>query len=284
MLSRALLLSFSLLLFSGSALAQDGGGDPSADEAAPPADSVPREAEPREAEPTTPTPVADPAPAPVIHEPVATTAPVAQTSPPPPAREEEDDGRDSDFLWLEVGFGYSWADLAAFSNDNFIPGVEQFKGSGYAGHAAAGFKLFLLTLGARGTVASYPTAERPFDLWSIMFDLMLRIPILFAEPYFRAGVGYAWMGSLDFASLGESAVRVFGLTIEAGAGIDFYLNPYVSIGAGVDVAFLNLTRQRVDQCMGVGGAMCDVGSVDFSEDGDAVGLQLRASGHIALHF
>jgi hypothetical protein len=117
-----------------------------------------------------------------------------------------------------------------------------------------------------------------------MFDLGLRIPIFFIEPYFRAGIGYAWMGQVDFNSLGDSSVSVFGLTIEAGAGVDIFLNDYISIGGGVDVAFLNLTRQRLDMCMDVGGAMCNVGGVDLQEDGDSVGFQLRATGHLGLHF
>jgi len=228
-----------------------------------------------------PAPAQQAEPAPVIHPAVGTSSPQAQ---PAAQQQEEDDGRDADFLWLEVGFGYSWADLAAFSNNNFVPGVQQLKGSGYAGHAAAGFKLFIFTFGARGTVASYPGAERPFDLWSLMFDLGLRIPILFAEPYIRAGIGYAWLGSIDFTSVGDSSVSVYGLTIEAGAGIDIYLGKFVSLGAGFDLAFLNLTRQRLDNCMSTGGAMCDVGGVDLQEEGDSVGFQVRATGHIAFHF
>ncbi len=308
---RLVFVVFVISAAASPALAQDGtGSDPADPNATPTADEAPAptaegqsdvEPDPQPASTTTSTPQPAPAPAPQPApqpqpqpqqqaQPQAQPAPVihpsAQSStPPPPAREEEeDDGRDADFLWIEAGFGYSWANLAAFKSQNFIPGVEQLKGSGYAGHVAAGFKLFLFTLGARGTVGSYPAADNPFDIWSLMFDLGLRIPILFMEPYFRAGIGYAWMGQVNVNSLMDSSVSVYGLTIEAGAGLDIYLNPYISIGGGVDVAFLNLTRQRLDMCTSSGGAMCNIGGVDLQENGDAVGFQLRATGHLALHF
>ncbi|MBW2463116.1 MAG: hypothetical protein JRH11_15810 [Deltaproteobacteria bacterium] len=221
---------------------------------------------------------------PVIHEPVGTTSGTNQAATPAAQPEEDDDGRDADLLWLEVGFGYSWVDLAAFSANNFVPGVDQISGSGYTGHAAAGIKLFFLTLGARGTVASYPKDTGGFDIWSLMFDVMLRLPVPLLEPYVRAGIGYAWMGSLNHSDLGNSSVSVYGLTIEAGAGLDVYLGKYFSLGAGFDIAFLNLTRQRIDNCDSVGGAMCNIGGVDFQEEGDAAGFQIRATGHAALHF
>lgn len=196
--------------------------------------------------------------------------------------EDEDDGRKADLLWIEGGFGYSYVNLAQFSQSNFIPGIDQYKGSGYVGHVAAGFRLFFLTLGARGTIAAYPDLN--FDLWSVMADVALRLPIPIVEPYVRLGVGYAFMGSADYARPADSSVSVYGLTIEGGVGVDIYLNPYLSIGGGLDVVYLNLTRQRVDRCESSMSPDCRPGDVNFEESGDAVGLQMRLSGHLALHF
>lgn len=203
-------------------------------------------------------------------------------APPPPPRETEGDGRAADLLWVEGAFGYSYVNLAQFDSDGFLPGIEQYKGGGYMAALAAGVRLSMLMIGARGTLASYEW----FDFWTIGGELHLRIPIGSLEPYVRAGAGYGFVGQANYDVPEMSDPDVFGLVIDAGAGLDIYLDKIVAIGFGVDGAYLNLTRQRVDMdgCGGTAMNPCMVGTVDFQEDGDAAGLQLRIHGHASLHF
>jgi hypothetical protein len=193
-------------------------------------------------------------------------------------REDDDDGRGSDLIWIEGAFGYSYVDLVQFSQDNFLPSVDRFSGSGFAASVAAGFRIQFLTIGARGSLASYTG----FEVGSAVLDVALRIPTPVVEPFVRAGFGYGWVGNADYETPSASDTSVFGLAVELGGGIDIYLSKIITIGGGFDAVFLNLSRQRIDS--GCGGATCMVDEINFEEDGDSVGLQMRVTAHVGLHF
>jgi hypothetical protein len=188
--------------------------------------------------------------------------------------DDDEDERNS-MLWLEVRGGGSYVDVIAISQDNFIPDAERMNGFGPGVGAAAGFKLFLITIGGRATFA----ALESFDLGTIAVDLGLRIPTPIVEPYVRAGLGYAWLGNADYGAPSDSDTSVFGLMVDAGIGVDFYLAKWAAIGFGLDGAFLNMSRQSV---LEVGNPMTSIGTVNFEEDGDAAGLALRAAANIRL--
>jgi hypothetical protein len=180
---------------------------------------------------------------------------------------------------VDGGLGYSYVDLAQFSSDNFLPGVDRYQRSGLAAHLGLGFRVLnMLTLGARGSLASY----EGFEVGTVVAEVGLRPPFPGIEPYGRLGVGYGWVGNADYMSPRDSDTSVYGLVAEAGAGVDLYLSDLLSIGAGFDAAFLNLSRQRADQGCDMGACMID--EVNFEQDGDAVGLQMRLHGHATLHF
>lgn len=217
----------------------------------------------------------------------APAPPPPAPAPPPPAPaqpaaepEEEGDGRAADIIWIEAGFGYSYVDLVQFDNSNLIPNADRFSGSGYAATLAAGFRISFLTLGARGSLASYSE----FEVGTAVFDVAIRLPFPTIEPYFRAGIGYGWVGAADYDVPADSDTSVFGLVVEAGAGLDFYLDKIFAIGVGMDGAFLNLSRQRLEECEGVTSDECQPDNINLEEDGDGVGLQLRAHAHASLHF
>lgn len=206
--------------------------------------------------------------------------PPSSAPPPPPPREEDDDGRSADLLWIEGAFGYSYVDLVQFDNSNFLPNVERLKGSGWSAAAAAGIRLSFLMIGGRATLSSY----EGFDLWTLGGEIHLRIPIGALEPYARIGVGYGFVGQANYDTPADSEVDVFGLVLDGGAGLDIYLDKIVAIGVGMDAAFLNLSRQRVDMDGCMGSMTCTIDEVNFQEDGDAAGLQLRLHAHASLHF
>lgn len=232
-------------------------------------------------EPSTPPPSPTPntaSPAPQATPPPAPPPVRTEPTPRPPPEEEEGDGRSADVFWLEVGGGYAYADLIQFSQDNFIPGAQELKGSGFMGTIAAGFKIYIITIGARASLSSFSD----FDLGTAVLDVALRLPVPLVEPYARVGFGYGWVGAANYTEPSNSDTSVFGLVGEAGAGVDIYLGEFVAIGAGFDLAFLNLTRQRVDE--GCGGGNCMIETINFEESGDAVGFSLRAHAHASLHF
>jgi len=164
--------------------------------------------------------------------------------------------------------------LVQFSANNFIPAAERLDGNGWTFGVNAGFRIFWFTVGGRGTLSSYPG----FEIGTVGLDLGLHIPIPVVEPYLRGGLSYGWMGNANYSMPGLSDTSVTGLVGEVGGGLNIYLNDHISIGAGVDAAFLNLTRQKITT--GAAGMVTDI---NVSESGDAVGLQLRFHGQLTIH-
>lgn len=186
------------------------------------------------------------------------------------AAAEEEEERSSIF-WVTAGAGASYADAVVFDMTNFVPEAQRQNGMGPSIAAAAGVKLFILTLGARATISFLP----PFDVGTIALDVGVRIPTPIVEPYARIGFGYAWLGAADYQMPSMSDTSVYGLVLDAGVGFDFYLSDNFAIGAGFDFAFLNLSRQQDDACA----PACSISTVNFEEDGDAAGLQVRLFGN-----
>lgn len=251
-------------------------------------DSAPDAPDPRGAPPSSSTSTAAPAPPPPPPPPASAprTAPPAQTAPPPPPAadqehgpedddDDDDDGGDSEIFWIDLDFGFSWVDLVRFNADNFIPETEKTSATGYTTGLGLGFRFAIVTVGARATLSSYTD----FEVGTVGIDLGLRIPIPVIEPYIRGGLSYAWMGDADYEVFDESVTEVTGLAASIGGGFDIYLHPRLSLGAGFDAVFLNLSRQKID-----GGVVGMVGDVDVSETGDSVGFLLRATAHAGLHF
>ncbi|MCB9615354.1 MAG: hypothetical protein H6722_23210, partial [Sandaracinus sp.] len=145
------------------------------------------------------------------------------------------------------------------------------QGSGLYGGLGVGFRIYWITLGAQATLASY----FGFEIGTAGLDIGLHLPIPVIQPYVRVGVGYAWMGDADYADPMLSQTDVYGYTIDAGLGLDIKLARFLSLGAGFDAAFLNMTRQSLSDG--------NVTGVDIQEDGDAVGLQIRLHAQLTLH-
>jgi len=195
-------------------------------------------------------------------------------TPPPPDDDEEDDG--GEIFWIDATAGFSYVDIIQFSQENFIPDVLRTNGTGMTAGLGAGLRLLFVTVGARATVASYPGAH----VGTAVLDLALKLPLPIVEPFVRVGFGYAWLGDADVSVPGSSHMSVDGLALEAGLGVDIYLSDIFSIGAGFDAAFLNLSRQKASCAT----SDCSIDTVNFEENGDAAGLQLRFAARAGLHF
>jgi hypothetical protein len=208
-----------------------------------------------------------------------TSATTPRTAPTEDEPEPEGDGRDVDFIWLEVEGGVSYVNLVAFRNANFAGGdtdvFREVTGTGPMVGAAAGFRIYWLAIGARVTFASYQV----FQIGTVGADVQLRFPIPIFEPYIRVGAGYAWEGEASYSNPAMSSTNVSGWSFDAALGFDIFLTNWLTIGAGAGFDLLNMTRQRdpSQPCMGV---------TDFCpmRDGDSIGFQIRGFAQAALHF
>ncbi|MCU0674259.1 MAG: porin family protein [Myxococcota bacterium] len=186
--------------------------------------------------------------------------------------DEEDEDEDSwGVFYLQALGGYSFANVVQFSQENFVPEATELSGSGLFGGVGAGFRIYWITLGAQATLASY----FGFELGTVGLDVGLHLPIPVVQPYLRVGIGYAWMGDADYSAPMLSRTDVYGYAIDAGLGLDIKLARFLSLGAGFDAAFLNMTRQALTDG--------NVAGVDIQEDGDAVGLQIRLHAQLTFH-
>lgn len=214
-----------------------------------------------------------------------TTGATAGTGTTPAAEEEEEeegDGRDVDFLWIEIEGGISDANLIAFTDSNFVsaatggePVFREVRGTGPFIGAGLGFRVYFLAIGARFYYANYQS----FDLGNIGGDITLRLPIPVVEPYARVGFGYGWQGQANYMNPSMSTTTVYGWSFDSALGVDIYLANWFTIGAGVGLNVLNMSRQSdpTMPCM----AVTDICP---GNPGDAVGYQLRGFAQIGFRF
>lgn len=255
----------------------------------PPADPAPvAEAEPEEEE--APLPQSEPADPPPSPEHRPAPAPRYESSygnegDLPPADddedEEEDEGDPYDFLWIQLHGALSYVDMRALGETNFYPQIVTLNGVGGGGEVAVGFRIEFLSVGLRGSLNHYRDG---LEVGTAVAEAQLSIPIPIVKPFIRAGFGFGWHGDAD----AENAIMapdipdniqttVFGWAFEAAAGVDIYLAHWFSIGAAFVFDILNMSRQTWDD------QPTGVTEVDFTDEGDAVGIQARGTAGITFH-
>ena len=111
---------------------------------------------------------------------------------------------------------------------------------------------------------------------------LLDAGIVFAKrgviPRLRLGLGYSWVSALQHASSGR-ALEADGFTAELGMAVHGFLSEHWSLGGGVDVGALWLTRQAVPDC-----AAASSGCGDLLSEGSGTGLYLRLLLEAGWHF
>ena len=178
--------------------------------------------------------------------------------------------KDSHILWIQATGGLSYVNLVQFQEENFAPTAVNLSGLGTGLGAAVGLRFAFFRVGARFNYALHSD----FNVGSIGLDLSLHLPIPVVSPYLRAGIGYGWLGNFTFSGTLTNASAA-GLVADVGIGLDIRIKR-LSIGAGVDVAFLNFTRQRATDV----GA---IASIEVTQPGDALGLQVRGMLRLTIH-
>jgi len=178
-------------------------------------------------------------------------------------------------FYTEAEIGYGYANLRQFRHTNFLPEIVALEGSGYTGSAAAGVTISIGAIGARFAHARY----EDFALNTFSLEGELRATAGPVRPFARLLVGVGWLGEMnisDIPSAISGEMDVYGWALGLGVGLDIALAEAISLGAGAEVSLLNLTRQEI----GLNCAGC--GSIEVGEDGDALGLQVRATLRLSL--
>jgi len=170
----------------------------------------------------------------------------------------------------------SYVDLRALDATNFYPEFVRLSGVGPAGSLAVGFRIEFLSIGVRGSLAHY---SDEFDVGTATAEISLSLPIPVVKPYVRVGVGLGWHGDGDFNAPMSSQTTVFGFAFSGAIGVDIYLADWFSIGAAGTLDILNMSRQSLDEPVDP----ADAGMVEFTESGDAVGIQARGQAGVTFH-
>lgn len=224
---------------------------------------------------------------------LAPPPPLENTGPAPEDREledelersrDEDSGRGLSWFWIEAQGGYEHVGLRTFDVDEqaLTAGFVDTSANGGFISAGLGARLIFLTLGARARLGL-------FDQWQlgrVGGEIGLRIPLGPVEPRFDLGVGYAALGNLD--STAGRALSIDGLYARAGAGLDFYLGKYVSIGGQATFDFMALTRPGLSPSeianLQTSGDV-DAGRAELlAAEGSGYGSTLGLAATLGLHF
>lgn len=190
------------------------------------------------------------------------------------ADDGEEDSGGNGYLWIEPVLGYSYVNLRALSYDNLYPEIVEVKDTGIGGGLAAGLHFLFLDAGIRTTISHYSS----FDVGTLALEATLRLPTPLISPFVRAHFGYAWNGSVNYSNPGLTSVSVYGFTVGGTLGMDISLSDLVSLGAGLHVDVLNLSRSELDT------NPSGVTNFDFTVPGSAVGIQLRGQLQLTFHF
>lgn len=192
--------------------------------------------------------------------------------------EREDAGRGLEFVWLNAEVGYEYLALSALDDGSLLDGdALADSGSALVLGAGAGVRFIVFTLGGRVRLAQLDDVS----LWTLNAEVELRFPLGELEPYALLGAGYARLdaSSDESARLGfdASSIEASGFDVRAGGGLDWYVNPLLSLGVRGTVELLALSRSASAAASAAGNAV-------YGSDGDGLGLGLTLTAGAGLHF
>jgi hypothetical protein len=249
---------------------------------------------------TTPDPNAPPAPGTPYGQPMdagglAPPPPMSSgTSPPSSPTEQqldtakkEDAGRGLSWVWLNVEGGYEHVGLQTFNanTQTFTAGFVPSTADGGVIGPGLGVRLLFLTIGVRGRLGFFDN----FQLFSVGPEIGFHIPLGNLEPHLEIGGGYAAMGSFKGTVSGaDDAIHVRGFDARIGAGLDYYITPVLSVGAGASWEFLGLTRPGVDAAtinrLGTETTVTTAQADALAVNGTSYGSAISVTALVGLHF
>jgi hypothetical protein len=180
------------------------------------------------------------------NDPMAPRRPKTQTEEMLDASETKDSGRLLEIAWARGEAGFSYMNLASFDASSL--GIKQTGAAGPAFGLAAGFRLFIFSLGARLRLNQLSS----FSMWQVNGVAALHVPISKIDVSFGLHGGYSFVGRLSTDSFDAVAsqnpsdkVSVTGFNGGLGFNVDYYLANFFSIGGGVTGEALFLKRPPV---------------------------------------
>ena len=230
--------------------------------------------------------------------------PPMQQQPPPPATTEqklddskkEDSGRGIELVYVNAQVGGVFDAIGTFNNSLQI---QQTNAGGAMFGAEAGVRFVWLTLGARFRYDTLPTA---FNIWQLDAVLGFHIPLGSWDPYVSIHGGYSAIGSIDPSNFNVSqlcdkctqqdAANGFsskGANVGFSVGVDYYVAKFFSIGVDGGFEFLFLHRDPLaipTACSQDPTGSCQAAVQSnplYQNSGDAAGVSVMASAHLALH-
>jgi hypothetical protein len=286
-------VTLSVLLFSSIAAAQDLTPPP-------PMNGQPQQTQPQQTQPQPQTQST------AQSTQLAPPPPMQQQAPPPPAATEqklddakkEDSGRGLELVYLNAQVGAVFDAIGTFNNSLQI---QQTNAGGAMFGAEAGVRFVWLTLGARFRYDTLPTA---FNIWQLDAVLGFHIPLGSWDPYVSIHGGYSAIGSLDPSNFKASDISPCstckssqdladgfsskGANIGFSVGVDYYLAKFFSIGVegGFEFLFLHRDPLKPAACEAdpaCAAALASSNNPLYTSSGDAAGVSVMASAHLALH-
>ncbi|MBS2015500.1 MAG: hypothetical protein JST00_21620 [Deltaproteobacteria bacterium] len=202
--------------------------------------------------------------------------------------EREDSGRNFEIFYTDIFLGGSYIDMAAFDSTSL--GIKNTSSGGPMFALGAGFRLVVLTLGAR---MKY-NALSAFNLWQLNLELGFKIPIDKVDILIGGHGGYSFVGSLgDAGQIGNTntpsvndAVSIRGFNAGLDLGFDYYITPLFSLGAGFFGDFLYLNRPPLELPADTPAEVRAQIEADptYQQSGTTAGMQLGGALRVGLHF
>ncbi len=203
---------------------------------------------------------------------------------------KQDSGRGLEWIWVDVGGGFEHLGLRTFNpkEEAFTAGFVETTANGGMLSGGLGARLLFFTLGARGRIAFFS----PFNRLSLGPEIGFRFPIGNIEPHADVGFGWTGLGSFNGPVAGDAdAIAMRGVYARVGGGVDYYLTPAFSVGLGMSLELLHLSRPGIspDQIAALQ-ALPSLTAAEREHAGrlgtaaTSDGGALSATGQLGLHF
>jgi hypothetical protein len=207
---------------------------------------------------------------------------VGQTPPPvddnePTGEKKKDSGRGLEWFYLNADAGLGYVNMTSFSSSNFA--LQTTSSTGPSFGAAAGLRLFIVTIGARANFNDLAD----FQFWQLDGEIGLHIPIGHFEPYFGIHGGYCFVGSLTAGVSNSPSVTVTGGDAGLQVGLDYYFNHFVSLGLDVSGNALFMSRPATTLPADVVSQLPAQDQTAYKQSGDSVGFGLTPSLRLGFH-
>jgi hypothetical protein len=213
-------------------------------------------------------------------------APVSGPPPPPveesPGARKKEEGRISEIVWADAEVGFGYVNLASLQ-DTHLEALQSAAAGGMYGFGA-GVRITNVTIGGQARLSD----TTDFEFWELDGQLGVHIPLQKWDPFFAFHGGYAVASALSPAVTTSSQLFIHGGNLGLDLGGDYYVLPYVSLGAGLagDLLFLErapfaLPASFKDLPPAEQKTIRD--SPSYKDSGQSIGVGISASLHVGVH-